>query len=56
LDTEHLEQRSGLPELDVALSELLGDSVSPPPAPPARFWTEDQTIRFHGGDYRIVVR
>jgi len=53
---EQREQRSGLPELDAALSQLLGDSVPPPPAPPARFWTEDQTIRFHGGDYRIVTR
>lgn len=50
------EQRSGLRELDRSLSELLGDSVPPTPAPPARFWTEDQTVRFHGRDYRIVTR
>lgn len=50
------EHRCKLTDLDRSLSELLGDSVPPPPAPPARFWTEDQTIRFHGGDYRIVVR
>jgi serine/threonine protein kinase len=50
------EQRSGLEELDRALSELVGDSIPPPPAPPARFWTEDQTIRFNGRDYRIITR
>ncbi len=50
------DQRGTLSELDVALSELLGDSVPPPPVPPARFWTEDQVVRFHGGDYRIVIR
>ena len=49
-------QRSKLAELERSLSELLGDSVAPPPAPPARFWTEDQVVRFHGRDYRIVSR
>ncbi len=53
---EEPEQRSSLADLQRSLSELLGDSVPPPPAPPARFWTEDQTIRFHGRDYRIVTR
>ncbi|WP_029215046.1 protein kinase domain-containing protein [Kallotenue papyrolyticum] len=42
--------------LDAALGELLGESVPPPPAPPARFWTEDQVIRFRDNDYRIVAR
>lgn len=50
------EKRCNLTALDRALSELLGDSVSPPPAPPARFWTEDQTVRFNGRDYRIITR
>ena len=43
-------------DLDAALSELLGESVPPPPAPPARFWTEDQVVRFRDRDYRIVAR
>lgn len=49
-------QRGTLQDLDAALSELLGESVPPPPAPPARFWTEDQVIRFGDRDYRIVSR
>ena len=49
-------QRSKLTDLDRSLSELLGDSVTPPPAPPARFWTEDQIVRFNGRDYRIITR
>ena len=48
--------RAELPELDRALSALLGESVPPPPQPPARFWTEDQVVRFAGSDYRIVAR
>lgn len=54
--TEQREERTSLAELETALSQLLGNSVPAPPAPPARYWTEDQTIRFHGGDYRIVAR
>lgn len=50
------QQRCKLGDLDRALSELLGDSVAPPPAPPARFWTEDQIVRFNGRDYRIITR
>jgi serine/threonine protein kinase len=49
-------QRGTLQDLDVALSELLGESVPLQPPPPARFWTEDQIIRFHDRDYRIVSR
>jgi serine/threonine protein kinase len=48
--------RCKLAELERSLSELLGDSVAPTPAPPARFWTDDQIVRFHGRDYRIVSR
>ena len=48
--------RAELPELDRALSALLGESVPPPPPPSARFWTEDQVVRFAGSDYRIVAR
>ncbi|MDI9445572.1 MAG: NERD domain-containing protein [Planctomycetota bacterium] len=50
------DQRKCLAEMDRSFSELLGDSLPTPPTPPARFWTEDQTIRFHGRDYRIVSR
>jgi len=49
-------QRAALQHLEAALSELLGESVTPPSPPPARFWTEDQVIRFHDHDYRIVSR
>jgi serine/threonine protein kinase len=47
------QQRSTLDDLQRSLSQLLGESV---PAPPARFWTEDQIIRFRERDYRIVTR
>ena len=48
--------RSSLQDLDASLSELLGESVPRPPPPPARFWTEDQVVRFRDQDYRIVSR
>ena len=48
--------RAELPELDRKLSKRLGESVPAPPPPPARFWTEDQVVRFAGSDYRIVTR
>lgn len=50
------ENRCRLDDLKKSLSELLGDSTPQAPAPPARFWTEDQTVRFQGRDYRIVTR
>lgn len=49
-------QRSSLQDLDTKLSDLLGESVPPPAPPPARFWTEDQIVRFRDRDYRIVTR
>ncbi|NQU37958.1 MAG: NERD domain-containing protein, partial [Actinobacteria bacterium] len=49
-------QRSSLQDLDAKLSELLGESAPPPETPPARFWTEDQIVRFRDDDYRIVTR
>ncbi len=50
------DQRCGLERLETALSELLGESLPPPSPPPARFWTEDQIIRFRDCDYRIISR
>ncbi|MFQ5472147.1 MAG: NERD domain-containing protein, partial [Dehalococcoidia bacterium] len=50
------EERCALQDLDASLSTLLGDSVSQPLPPPARFWTEEQIVRFHERDYRIVAR
>ena len=48
--------RSTLQELEASLSKLLGESPPATTAPPARFWTEEQVVRFHDRDYRIVVR
>jgi serine/threonine protein kinase len=53
---EEAEERSTLQDLETSLSELLGESISPPVPPPARFWTEEQVIRFRECDYRIVAR
>ena len=47
--------RTTLEKLHESLSALLGE----PPAvvaPPARFWTEDQIVKFRDWDYRIVSR
>ena len=53
---ENPEDRGTLKDLEASLSELLGESVPQPAPPPARFWTEEQIIRFHDRDYRIVAR
>ncbi len=53
---EEPDQRPELQELETLLNELLGEPGSPPPPPPARYWTEDQVIRFRERDYRIVSR
>ena len=53
---EEPEERSTLEDLEASLSELLGESVPPPAPPPARFWTEEQVVRFRDRDYRIVAR
>ncbi|MCC6454486.1 MAG: NERD domain-containing protein [Caldilineaceae bacterium] len=50
------ERRATLQHLEASLAELAGESLPPPPPPPARYWTEDQIIRFHNRDYRIVSR
>lgn len=48
--------RAPLEELDRQLRKLLGGLSPTPAAPPARFWTEGQEVRFRGRDYRIVSR
>jgi len=53
---EKPDERSALQGLDASLSEVLGESAPPPPSPPARFWTEEQIVRFRDRDYRIVAR
>jgi serine/threonine protein kinase len=53
---ENPSERTGLKDLESTFSELLGESVPPPPPPAARFWSEDQIIRFRERDYRIVAR
>ena len=53
---ENPQDRGTLQDLDAALSELLGEAVPPPPSLPARFWTEEQVVRFRDRDYRIVSR
>ena len=50
------EARGTLQDLEMALSEQLGESPPQPAPPPARFWTEDQVVRFQGRDYRVVTR
>lgn len=54
--TDDPESRPSVEALRESLGALLGDSIQRPPAPPARYWTEDQEVRFHGHDYRIVAR
>lgn len=53
---EEPEARVTLHDLELSLSGLLGESIPPPAPPPARFWTEEQVVRFRDRDYRIVTR
>ncbi len=50
------EKRATLQDLDLFLSERLGESVPAPAVPPARFWTEDQEVSSGNHTYRIVSR
>ena len=50
------DQRCSLEDLHAKLSQVLGISVPRPAAPPARFWTEGQTVPLHDRDYRLVNR
>lgn len=53
---EQPEDRINLLYLEAAISTLLGESSAPPQLPAARFWSEDQVVRFRDRDYRIVSR
>jgi serine/threonine protein kinase len=53
---EQPEERTNLSTVEAAFSRLLGESVLPAIPPPARFWSEDQVVRFRDRDYRIVSR
>lgn len=48
--------RLRLHDLEVSLAELIGEQVPTPPAPPSRYWTEEQIVRFRDRDYRIVTK
>ena len=48
--------RPSLPDLGLSLAQLLGESLPVPATPPARFWAEDQEVRFGNHTYRIVTR
>ena len=48
--------RPNLLDLSRSLARLLGESPRKPPAPPVRFWTEDQQVPFQEHEYRIVSR
>jgi serine/threonine protein kinase len=50
------DERCTAEDIDTGISELLGETIPPQAPPPARFWTEDQVVRFHDHDYRIVAR
>ena len=48
-------RRTALEQTIDALGRLLGEHPAVP-VPPARFWTEDQIVRFRERDYRIIGR
>ena len=43
-------------ELEEEFAVLLGKEAPQATVPPARFWTEDQEVRFQDGLYRVVAR
>jgi len=51
---ERPEERETPDQIMEGIGVLLGQSLHKPTLPPARFWTEDQTVHFHGREYRIV--
>lgn len=50
------EDRTALPDLELSLTHLLGESTPAPVIPPARFWAEEQEVTFGNHCYRIVTR
>mgnify|MGYP001171525559 FL=1 len=50
------DKRMTLEELIKKFSELLGESVPQPSLPPARYWSEDQVVSFHGRTYKIILK
>ena len=54
--SEEPQARGALQDLEAALSERLGESPPEPAPPPARFWSEDQVVRFQRREYRVVTR
>ena len=48
--------RPKLSDLEGSLAALLGETGPEPPPPPARYWTEEQVVRFRDRDYRIVSK
>lgn len=54
--SESESDRGSLAELAQTLGTLLGESVPQPQPPPARYWTEDQVVRFRDNDYRIISK
>ena len=48
--------RPSLSELERNLTQLLGEQVTVPVAPPSRYWTEGQVVGFRDRRYRIVAR
>ncbi len=53
---EEPEQRCTLEDLERVALRTARRIRTPARTPPARFWTEEQVVRFHDRDYRIVAR
>lgn len=53
---EDAADRRSAAELETEFVSLLGREAPQATVPPARFWTEDQEVRFQNGLYRVVAR
>ena len=49
-------ERIPLVKLEQEFGTILGEEPPAPPTPPARYWTEDQIVRFRDRNFRIVSR
>lgn len=49
------EERPSLEELATNFATLRGHKPPPPAVPAARYWTEDQEVRFQNSTYRVVA-